>query len=137
MLLVLATLALGSCDHGSPAAPTPVDATLTGRWIGTRADQFGGPTCLGDWSHVVLNLQGIGGNELVTNDGQKFPINDSVRSGQRILDVVFTPFDSCVSVALVIKSIQVNDAGTIEGFSGLATGRCCNTIVNNFTFAKG
>jgi hypothetical protein len=53
------------------------------------------------------------------------------------LEVLFTPFDSCVSVRLVIKSIQVNAVGAIEAFSGSAGGRCCNTIMNNFTFTRG
>src|SRR5256885_8653582 len=132
----MAVVANGSCGH-SAAAPSPVQATLTGRWVGALANQFGGPTCLRDWSRIVLNLQPTGENELVTNHGQRFPINDTVRDGRRILDVVFAPFDSCVPVALLIASIQVNDSGAIEGFSGSVTGRCCNTIVNTFTFTRG
>src|SRR5438093_8311438 len=132
----MAVVADGSCGH-SGVAPSPVQATLTGRWVGALANQFGGPTCLGDWSRIVLNLQPTGENELVTSDGQRFPINDTVRDGQRTLDVVFAPFDSCVSVVLVVASIRINDAAAIEGFSGSVTGRCCNTIVNTFTVTRG
>lgn len=83
-LLLMATVAgLGACDHGdhsSPIAPDPIKASLTGRWIGALAYQFGGPICLGDWTRVVLNLQATGENELVTNNGRHFPVEDSVRS---------------------------------------------------------
>jgi hypothetical protein len=136
--LTAAVVTVGSCGRDSPTAPSPIQATLTGRWVGTFANQFGGPGgILGDWRRFVLNLQVTGGDEIVTNDGQHFPIDDNVRSGQRILDVVFTPFDGCVSVALVIQSIHVDDTGTVDGFSGFATGRCPNTIETNFAFTRG
>lgn len=139
VLLALVLPASGSCQQSPVAAspPSPPEANLAGHWVGTLGSSSAGPTGLGDWSRLSLTLQTSGGDELVTNDGQRFSINDTVLSGQRTLDLALTSHDSCVSVSLVIKSIQVDNAGAIQGFSGSLSGRWCNTLDNTFTFAKG
>ena len=135
-ILTIAIAALDACGH-SPMAPSPTQVSLAGRWVGGLSASVGGPTGLGDWSRLVLTLQPSGGDELVTNDGQHLSIDDTVRSGQRILDVALQPHDSCDSVGLVIQSVEVDDAGSVDGFSGSLSGRWCNTLVDTFTFKKG
>lgn len=138
VLLTIVVLANGSCGQSAvaPSPPNPAEANLAGRWVGSLGSSSGGPTGLGDWSRLSLTLQPSGGDELVTNDGQHYSINDTVRTGQRMLDLALTPHDSCVSVSLVITSVHVDNAGAIQGFSGSVSGRWCNTLVNTFAFAK-
>jgi len=141
IVLTMVLIANGSCDRSAvaPTPPVPAKANLTGRWVGRLDSSTGGPEGLGDWSRLVLTLQPNGGGDLVTNDGQRFSITNVVdsTSQQRVLQLVLPPHDSCVSVVLVIRSVQVDKSSAIQGFSGSVSGRWCNTLVNTFTFAKG
>jgi hypothetical protein len=139
ILLTMVGLTSGSCQQSAvaPTPPSPTAANLAGSWLGSLRSTGAGPIGLGDWSRLRLTLQPSGGDELVTNDGQRFSINDTVLGDQRILGLVLTPHDSCVSVSLVITSVQVDNAGATQAFSGSMSGRWCNTLVGTFTFTKG
>ena len=126
-----------SAVRGCADSARPTAANLAGSWLGSLRSTGAGPIGLGDWSRLRLTLQPSGGDELVTNDGQRFSINDTVLGDQRILGLVLAPHDSCVSDSLVITSVQVDNAGATQAFSGSMSGRWCNTLVGTFTFTKG
>lgn len=127
-----------SCDHSAPTQPTPTEVSLAGRWIGSLTNPVGSrPSSLGDWTVLMLNLESDGAGELVTNDGQHFPVVSRPGSaGTRLLDVVFTPSSLCTGVTLAITSVHLDGSGGATSFSGSISGRCPNTLINDFTFMK-
>jgi len=131
--MVAFALVAGAACKDSPTQPSSAQP-LTGQWVADMSGQI----CVGDWSRVTLSLVQTGLNlagQLTTRDGQVFMVSGSLENDRGTLAVAIPGVGECAGISLGIAGVD-RAAGRPTRFFGEATGRCCNTIVQSYSFMR-
>jgi hypothetical protein len=135
VIVAIAILSIVACG-GSPAAPSPT--MLAGRWTSGLTSQ----PCAGDWSVITLQLIQSGstlGGQLLTSDGMAFQVTGTVirEKATATISVEVPPgVGDCGTITFSVDRFDLDTLGNVAAFSGRATGRCCGTIDEAFTFVR-
>jgi hypothetical protein len=133
--IIVAIAAMAIClAAGCKDSPTePLQASsLTGTWSAGHL-----ALCVGDWSSVRLELTQSGtdlSGSLTTHDGQVFPVAGSFSNETGSIGL--TIGGDCPSVGFAISHVEHDGSGSVTRFSGQLTGRCCNTVIQQYELVR-